>query len=66
MERLFPKTGLTVPIRAGLPAGWRRLARIAGLALAGLGLVALLAVSQPRTGLGRLLMALGRPGSPPT
>ena len=62
MERFLSRTGLAVPIRAGLPPGWRRFARMAGLALAGLGLVALLAVSQPRTGFGRLLMALGLPG----
>lgn len=61
-ERLRLAAGLAVPLRAGLPRGWRRLARIGGLALAGLGILGLLAVSQPRTGLGRLLMALGLPG----
>lgn len=62
MRLTLPETGLAAPLRAGLPPRWRRLARIAGLALAGIGLLALLAVSQPRTGFGRLLMGLGLPG----
>jgi len=36
--------------------------RLAGLGLAGLGLLALAAVSEPRNGLGRLLIGLGAPG----
>ena len=62
MRLTLPETGFSAPLRAGLPPRWRRLARIAGLALAGLGLLALLAVSQPRTGFGRLLMGIGLPG----
>ena len=62
MRLILPDTGFAAPLRAGLPPRWRRLARIAGLALAGFGLLALLAVSQPRTGFGRLLMGLGLPG----
>ncbi|WP_426314007.1 tetratricopeptide repeat protein [Methylobacterium fujisawaense] len=62
MRLTLPDTGFAVPLRAGLPPRWRRRARIAGLALAGIGLLALLAVSQPRTGFGRLLMGLGLPG----
>jgi len=62
MRLTLPETGFAAPLRAGLPPRWRRLARIAGLALAGIGLLALLAVSQPRTGFGRLLMGLGLPG----
>ena len=62
MRLTLPETGLVAPLRAGLPPHWRHRARVAGLALAGLGLLALLAVSQPRTGFGRLLMGLGLPG----
>ena len=62
MRLTLPDMGFAVPLRAGLPPRWRRRARIAGLALAGIGLLALLAVSQPRTGFGRLLMGLGLPG----
>jgi Ca-activated chloride channel homolog len=62
MRLTLPGPGPAFPLRAGLPPGWRRLARIGGLALAGAGLVGLLAVSQPRTGFGRLLMAVGLPG----
>ncbi|MHB2211035.1 tetratricopeptide repeat protein [Methylobacterium sp. CM6257] len=62
MRLTLPATGLAAPLRAGLPPRWRRRARTAGLALAGVGLLALLAVSQPRTGFGRLLMGLGLPG----
>ncbi|MEL6061602.1 MULTISPECIES: tetratricopeptide repeat protein [unclassified Methylobacterium] len=62
MRLTLPDTGFAAPLRAGLPPRWRRLARIAGLGLAGFGLLALLAVSQPRTGFGRLLMGLGLPG----
>ncbi len=62
MRLTLPATGFAAPLRAGLPPRWRRLARIAGLGLAGLGLLALLAVSQPRTGFGRLLMGVGLPG----
>ncbi|MCJ2089443.1 tetratricopeptide repeat protein [Methylobacterium sp. E-005] len=62
MRLTLPDSGFAAPLRAGLPPRWRRLARIAGLGLAGLGLLALLAVSQPRTGFGRLLMGIGLPG----
>jgi tetratricopeptide (TPR) repeat protein len=62
MRLTLPDTGLAAPLRAGLPPRWRHRARVAGLALAGLGLLALLAVSQPRTGFGRLLIGLGLPG----
>ena len=62
MRLTVPHPGFAAPLRAGLPPRWRRLARVAGLALAGTGLLALLAVSQPRTGFGRLLMGLGLPG----
>ncbi|MGX5774063.1 tetratricopeptide repeat protein [Methylorubrum zatmanii] len=55
------------PLRHSLPQAfprhWRRLARIAGLALAGAGILGLLLVSEPRTTLGRLLMAAGLPGA---
>jgi Ca-activated chloride channel homolog len=44
----------------GSPFG--NLIRVAGLVVAGLGLVGLVALSQPRTGFGRLLMALHLPG----
>ncbi|MDP4022692.1 tetratricopeptide repeat protein [Methylobacterium sp. NEAU 140] len=54
--------GLAPPPRAALSPGWGRRARIAGLGLAGLGLLGGLALSEPRTGLGRVLMGLGLPG----
>ncbi|KQP00049.1 tetratricopeptide repeat protein [Methylorubrum extorquens] len=57
----------SAPLRRMLPIAfprnWRRLARIAGLALAGGGLLGLLLVSEPRTTLGRFLMAAGLPGA---
>lgn len=62
MRLTLPETAFAAPLRAGLPPRWRHRARVAGLALAGLGLLALLAVSQPRTGFGRLLIGLGLPG----
>ncbi len=43
--------------------GWRQWARFAGIALAAIGLVGLLMVSQPRIAAGRLLMSLGLPGA---
>ncbi|GAA0253358.1 hypothetical protein LNAOJCKE_2818 [Methylorubrum aminovorans] len=62
--RLF--AGAT-PLRRALPIAfprhWRKLARIAGLTLAGLGILSLLLVSEPRTTLGRFLMAVGLPGA---
>ncbi|AWI87492.1 hypothetical protein C0214_03650 [Methylobacterium sp. DM1] len=62
--RLF--AGAT-PLRRALPKAfprhWRKLARIAGLTLAGLGILSLLLVSEPRTTLGRVLMAVGLPGA---
>ena len=45
------------------PRRWRRAARIGGLALAGAGLLGLMLVSEPRTTLGRALMATGFPGA---
>ncbi|GEP02854.1 tetratricopeptide repeat protein [Methylobacterium oxalidis] len=56
--------GSALPLRpalAALPRGWRRLARLGGLALAGAGILALALVSEPRTGFGRLLMGVGLP-----
>lgn len=53
---------LPLPATLALPRRWRRHARGAGLALAGAGLVALCALTEPRTGLGRLLMGVGLPG----
>ncbi|GJD88721.1 hypothetical protein BHAOGJBA_2242 [Methylobacterium hispanicum] len=53
---------LPLPAALALPRRWRRHARGAGLALAGAGLVALCALTEPRTGLGRLLMGVGLPG----
>ncbi len=56
-----------IPLRQALPRAfprnWRRLARVAGLALAGLGILGLLLIAEPRTTLGRLLMAAGLPGA---
>ncbi|WP_420847346.1 tetratricopeptide repeat protein [Methylobacterium organophilum] len=51
-----------VPSLAGLSRRWRRHARLAGLVLAGAGILGLSLVSEPRTGLGRALMGLGLPG----
>lgn len=57
----------STPLRRTLPVAfprhWRRLARLAGLALAGIGIVGLLLIADPRTSLGRLLMATGFPGA---
>ncbi|WP_375453413.1 tetratricopeptide repeat protein [uncultured Methylobacterium sp.] len=50
-----------MPLRAALSRRWRLWAQIGGMALAGAGLLALALVSQPRTGLGRLLMGIGLP-----
>ena len=46
---------------AAFPRRWRRFARLAGLGLAGVGILGLLLMSEPRTSLGRLLMAVGLP-----
>ena len=40
---------------------WRLYARLAGLGLAGAGILALMLISEPRTGLGRLLITVGLP-----
>ena len=53
---------LVSPRTLGLPQAWRRSARIGGLVLVGLGIVTLVALSQPRTGVGRLLMSVHLPG----
>ncbi|MCJ2026634.1 tetratricopeptide repeat protein [Methylobacterium sp. J-067] len=53
---------LVSPRTLGLPPAWRRSARIGGLVLVGLGIVTLVALSQPRTGVGRLLMSVHLPG----
>lgn len=53
---------LAPPRMIGLPPAWRRTARISGLVLVALGLLVLAALSQPRTGFGRLLMGLHLPG----
>ena len=45
------------------PRRWTTWARLAGLGLAGVGILGLAGVSQPRTGLGRTLMGLGLPGA---
>ncbi|MGU3536384.1 tetratricopeptide repeat protein [Methylobacterium sp. A54F] len=50
------------PVLQALTRNWRRRLRVAGLGLAGIGILGLAAVSEPRTGLGRLLMGLGLPG----
>ena len=56
-----------IPLRQALPRAfprnWRRLARVAGLALASAGLLGLMLLSEPRTSLGRLLMAGGFPNA---
>ena len=49
--------------RAAFSRNWRKHARLAGLCLAGLGLLGLMLVSEPRTSLGRLLMAVGLPNA---
>ena len=43
------------------PLNWTRWARLAGLGLAGAGILALTASTQPRTSLGRTLMGAGLP-----
>lgn len=45
------------------PRDWTRWARLAGLGLAGAGILALTASTQPRTSLGRALMGAGLPGA---
>ncbi len=55
-------SGLASPPAVALPRSWRRPARITGLALLAAGILTLAALSQPRTGLGRLLMAVHLPG----
>ncbi|KQP77613.1 hypothetical protein ASF60_06450 [Methylobacterium sp. Leaf113] len=45
------------------PRDWTRWARLAGLGLAGAGILALTASTQPRTNLGRTLMGAGLPGA---
>nr|WP_238183172.1 tetratricopeptide repeat protein [Methylobacterium trifolii] len=52
-----------MPASRGLTRTWRRRARIGGLGLAGAAILGLALVSQPRTGLGRLLMGVGLPGA---
>lgn len=47
--------------RAAFSRGFRRYARLGGLGLAGAGILALTLVSEPRTGLARLLMGIGLP-----
>lgn len=47
--------------RRAFPRRWRAYARVAGLGLAGAGILGLMLVSEPRTSLGRLLMAIGLP-----
>lgn len=58
-HRLFSKAA----VRRTFPRRWRLYARLGGLCLAGVGILALLLISEPRTGLGRLLMAVGLPGT---
>jgi len=50
-------------LRSAFPRRWRVAARLAGLGLAGAGILGLTLVSEPRTGLGRTLMAMGLPGA---
>ncbi|MFY9290113.1 MAG: tetratricopeptide repeat protein [Methylorubrum rhodinum] len=45
------------------PRHWRKAARIGGLALAGLGILGLLLISEPRTTFGRALLAAGLPSA---
>lgn len=52
-----------LPPAFSLPQGWRRAARIGGFALAGAGLLALAGLSEPRNGLGRLLIGAGLPNA---
>ncbi|TXN19894.1 tetratricopeptide repeat protein [Methylobacterium sp. WL30] len=54
---------LSPAVSAALSRGWRRWARTFGLAAAGAGILALMLVSQPRTGLGRLLIGVGLPSA---
>lgn len=49
--------------RAAFSRRWRRHARLAGIALAGAGVLGLMLVNEPRTSFGRLLMAFGLPGA---
>lgn len=58
----MPNASLRLPAALALPRRWRLYARTGGLALAGTGLLTLSALSEPRTGLGRLLMGIGLPG----
>lgn len=53
---------LRLPLALALPRRWRLYARTGGLVIAGIGILALGALSQPRTGFGRLLMGIGLPG----
>lgn len=53
----------SLPVSAVWSQRWRRSARLAGIALAGAGLLGLALVSQPRNGLGRLLIGVGLPGA---
>lgn len=69
MTAPFPPRAFSqaMPLRQALPRAFprhrRKLARLAGLVLAGAGLLGLLFVSEPRTTLGRFLMAAGFPGA---
>jgi tetratricopeptide (TPR) repeat protein len=54
---------LSLPGAIRLPRRWDVLARAAGLALAGAAILGLALVSQPRTGLGRMLMGIGLPNA---
>ena len=58
----MPSPAIPLPRALALPGRWRRYARAGGLLLAGAGILALGALSEPRTGFGRLLMGLGLPG----
>ncbi len=64
MERAIPTPEGVRRLPPGpvLPRRWRRHARAAGLVLTGAGLLGLAALSEPRTGFGRLLMGVGLPG----
>ena len=59
-HRLFVASPLR---RAAFPRRWRHWLRLAGLGLAGAGIIALILVSHPRITLGRLLMTFGMPGA---
>lgn len=52
-----------VGLRSAFSRRWRGHARLVGLCLAALGLLGLMLVSEPRTSLGRLLMAIGLPNA---